>query len=68
MAMLYKAFNVHCTNIAKRDSEFSYLLRVADRLLEIVKEADFTNELSFYDTISQIEEWKHNYQHLFEDS
>ena len=68
MSMLYKAFNTHCSNLAKKDSEFSYLLKVTDKLLEIIKEADFTNELSFYDTISQVEEWKHNYQHLFEDS
>ena len=66
MTTLCSAFNVHCLNI--KDSEFSYLLKVTDKLLEIVKKADFSNNASFYDTISQIEEWKKIYQHLFEDN
>ena len=62
-------YDTYCSDLAQRDSEFfAYLMRVTDQLLEIVKEADFSDERSSYNAIYQIQQWKTNYQLLFEDT
>ena len=63
---LYNIFNNYCSNLAIQDSEFTYIIKIIDKLLEIMANAEFTDEKLFYDTIYQLEQWKENYQHLFE--
>lgn len=64
---LFNIYNNYCSNLSAQDNELTYLIKVIDKLLEIISKVDFSDERSFYDAIYRLEQWKENYQHLFEE-